>query len=201
MSKMSKNENEPRRRRGRRRPNRDDRASEPNVAARGPADRSGEKRKNPAESETSAAPRTGRRRSRRGGRSQERTAPPPRPRREINADLPREIKFRMPEPPPKREYDVCPICSLPMRDIHSAIAYPPSDQPAHFECVVSRIAEDEHLAPGERVVYLGHGSFGIVQDQSQQGKSRYVVRKRIQFEETERVFGWRKELSPGISRD
>ncbi|HUX51683.1 MAG TPA: hypothetical protein VMW73_12870 [Spirochaetia bacterium] len=196
---MAKNENEPRRRRGRRRPNREDRTPEPNAATRGPVERAGEKRKEPGDSEANSPPRSGRRRSRRGGRSQERT--PPKPKREINADLPREVKFRMPDPPPKREYGVCPICSLPMRDIHSAIAYPPSDQPAHFECVVSRIAEDEHLAPGERVVYLGHGSFGIVQDQSQQGKSRYVVRKRIQFEETERIVGWRKELSPGISRD
>jgi hypothetical protein len=107
----------------------------------------------------------------------------------------------MPEPPPKREYGACPICQQPMRDIHSAIAYPPSDVPAHFECVVKKIAEDEGVKQSERVVYLGNGSFGVVEDQSAQGKSSYVVVRRIQFEERDHPVGWRRELSPGISRD
>lgn len=109
----------------------------------------------------------------------------------------------MPDAPPKREYSACPICGEPMRDIHSAIAFPPSNQPAHFECVTGRIAEQETLAENERVVYLGNGSFGIVADEKTPGVSgsRYMVRKRIQFEDKDTVFDWRKELSPGISRD
>lgn len=123
------------------------------------------------------------------------------PRREINADVPREVKYRMPDPPPKREYGACPICKQPMRDIQSAIAFPPSDEPAHFECVIRRIGEDEALSEHERVIYLGNGSFGIVEDRSGEGDSKYVIRKRIQFEEPEKPVGWRKELSPGISRE
>lgn len=90
-----------------------------------------------------------------------------------------------------------------MRDIHSAIAFAPSNQPAHFDCVVKRIAESESLAEGERVCYLGNGSFGIVVEErgNSQAGSRYTIRKRIQFEDKDMVFDWRKELSPGISRD
>ncbi len=88
-----------------------------------------------------------------------------------------------------------------MRDIQSAIAFPPSDQPAHFECVIRRIGEDEKISESERVVYLGNGSFGIIEDRTASGESKYVIRKRIQFEEPEKAVGWRKELSPGISRE
>ncbi len=88
-----------------------------------------------------------------------------------------------------------------MRDIQSAIALPPNNEPAHFECVVRKIAEDERIGPKDRVAYLGHGSFGIIQDESSSGASRYAIKKRIQFEEPDRSVMWRKELSPGISRD
>jgi len=115
--------------------------------------------------------------------------------------VPREVKYRMPDPPPTREYGACPICNQPMRDIQSAIAFPPSDQPAHFECVIRRIGEDEKISESERVVYLGNGSFGIIEDRTASGESKYVIRKRIQFEEPEKAVGWRKELSPGISRE
>ncbi|WP_455381206.1 hypothetical protein [Salinispira pacifica] len=164
---MARNNNDQRRRRGRRRFNRN-------------SDKSGDKGAGQRES----------------GQKREKG-----PRREINADLPREVKFRMPDPPPKREYGSCPICSQPMRDIQSAIAFPPGNEPAHFECVVRRIGEDEHISSGERVVYLGNGSFGIVEDQSAAGDSKYVIKRRIQFEEPDRSIAWRKELSPGISRD
>ena len=107
----------------------------------------------------------------------------------------------MPEPPPKREYGACPICSQPMRNIQSAIALPPNNEPAHFECVIRKIGEDERIGPKDRVAYLGNGSFGIIQDDSSSGASRYVIKKRIQFEEADKSVTWRKELSPGISRD
>ena len=198
---MAKGENEPRRRRGRRK-------SSAGEERKGETGTRGGAQGRPAADERAGATgggaktggRSGRRRGRRSGRGGE-SRQRPAVRREINADLPNEVKFRMPEPPPKREYDVCPICNQPMRDIHSAIAFPPSDVPAHFECVIRSISEGEKLAENERVVYLGNGSFGVVQDQSGQGKSHYVVVRRIQFEERDRVVQWRRELSPGISRD
>ena len=138
---------------------------------------------------------------RRGRRRPGRRSEPPPPKREINAGLPDEVKYRMPPPPPRRDYGACPICSQPMRDINSAIAFPPSNEPAHFECVLRNIAATEDLAQGERVCYLGNGSFGIIADKSKAGESRYVIRKRIQFEDAEGELPWRKELSPGISRE
>jgi len=106
----------------------------------------------------------------------------------------------MPPTVPKREYEPCPISGEPISNIYTAIADPVSGRPANFDSVIARIAESEELAENERVVYMGRGSFGILVDEKGK-KPRYYVRKRIQFEDEHETYNWRKELSPGISRD
>ena len=71
---------------------------------------------------------------------------------------------------------------------------------ANFDRVIQRLAESEELQPNEAICYLGRGSFGILVDQKGK-KPRYFVRKRIQFEDEHEKYTWRRELSPGISRD
>jgi hypothetical protein len=41
----------------------------------------------------------------------------------------------------------------------------------------------------------------VVEDRKENGKKRVVIKKRIEFETGRTVGEWRKELSPGISRD
>lgn len=107
----------------------------------------------------------------------------------------------MPDPIPEREYEPDPLTGEPVEDIYSAIAEPNSGKPANFDSVVKRLEAQEPLQEGERIVYLGKGSFGIVAEESEKGRKRMVIRKRIQYEDTHENYQWRKELSPGISRD
>jgi hypothetical protein len=109
-------------------------------------------------------------------------------------------KHYMPPPVPHREYESCPISGEPIANILTAIADPETGRPANFDSVVSRIAESEDLQENEQICYLGSGSFGILVEQKG-GKPRYHVRKRIQFEDEHEKHTWRRELSPGISRD
>lgn len=106
----------------------------------------------------------------------------------------------MPPPVPVREYEVCPLTGEPITNILTAIADPETGRPANFDGVVERLAASEELQPNEQICYLGRGSFGILVDDKGK-KPRYYVRKRFQFEDEHEKYVWRRELSPGISRD
>ncbi len=89
--------------------------------------------------------------------------------------------------------------------LHTAIAYGDEEAPAHFDCVLELLGERERLAPGERVCYLGSGSFGIVQLPDHGGPSDgsgpsggLVVRKRIPFESNDPPPVWRHELRHNV---
>ncbi|MFW6214900.1 MAG: hypothetical protein ACOC45_03020 [Alkalispirochaetaceae bacterium] len=110
-------------------------------------------------------------------------------------------KHRMPDPVPEREYEPDPLTGEPVEDIYSAIAEPNTGRPANFESVIKRLEDQETLREDEKIVYLGKGSFGVIGEEREKGKSRLVIRKRIQYEDTHEDYPWRKELSPGISRD
>jgi len=110
-------------------------------------------------------------------------------------------KHKLPDPIPEREYEPDPLTGEPVEDIFSAIAEPHSGKPANFESVVKRLEEQEAPEEGERICYLGKGSFGLITEEKEKGKTTLVVKKRIQYEDTHEDYQWRKELSPGISRD
>ena len=110
-------------------------------------------------------------------------------------------KHFMPPPRPEREYGNDPITGEPISDILSAIADPSTGEPSNFESVLRRIEESHELKDGERVAYVGAGEFGIVSEETVEGKKRLVVRERIHYEDSRRPYPWRRELSPGISKD
>ncbi len=106
----------------------------------------------------------------------------------------------MPPPVPRRDYGPDPINGEPLQDILTAIADPSSGKPANFDTVLKQLEEQEQLSENERIVYVGKGSFGVLVE-NRSAKPRYSIRKRIQFEDEFEKYPWRKELSPGISRD
>lgn len=110
-------------------------------------------------------------------------------------------KHYMPEPPPKREYPPCPISGEPIDDPYSAVEDPETGQPARLESVIRKLSESERLGPNERIAYIGQGAFGVVEERKENGKKRVTVKKRIEYESGRDPQEWRKELSPGISRD
>lgn len=107
----------------------------------------------------------------------------------------------MPDPPPHREYPPCPLSGEPIDDIYSAVADPRTGNPVRIESVVAKFTEQESLGPDERICYVGEGQFGVVRETVQNGKSVLEIVKRIPYEDHHEKQPWRKELSPGISRD
>ena len=76
----------------------------------------------------------------------------------------------------------CPICGEPVRDQKTAIYTPEAHKLAHFDCVVQEITKHEGLQPGEKITYLGKGTFGIVSYLASGAGVPFTVRKRIPYE-------------------
>ena len=88
----------------------------------------------------------------------------------------------------------CPICGKPVRDLASALTHKIARQPAHFDCVMHELRDANEVAPQERICYLGGGSFGILEFHPPGGPTKFVIRKRIQYEEKELPQEWKKTL-------
>jgi hypothetical protein len=94
---------------------------------------------------------------------------------------------------PRIDFPECPLCQKAVRDLTSAITHRESGQPAHFDCILKALRTDNAVAQHEKICYLGKGSFGIVQFRQHSGRSSFFIRKRIQYEDTEPIPGWRQQ--------
>ncbi|MBW5388852.1 hypothetical protein [Brachyspira hampsonii] len=91
------------------------------------------------------------------------------------------LKKRMKE---EVERPICPICNEPIYIIEEAIRHNASGELAHFECILDEI-KDNNIADMEeedKIVYLGSGTFGIIQERQNGKNTRFFVRKRINYE-------------------
>ena len=102
--------------------------------------------------------------------------------------------------PRARESVVCPQCGKLIRDMYSAIACHDTQTPAHFECVLKHLKRASNLGPNEKMCYLGGGSFGVIQNRSPQSPMRFLIRKRIQYEDQDETPEWRQRLSYKMHR-
>jgi len=104
------------------------------------------------------------------------------------------------EPPARTEPAVpivlpdCPVCGKQVRELASALTHRVSRQPAHFDCVVRELRESNEVAPEEKICYLGGGTFGILEFRPSSGSPRFVIKKRIPYEEKETPQEWKKPL-------
>jgi hypothetical protein len=126
-----------------------------------------------------------------------REAGPQQPGREGQGQRQREQ--RPPRPEEARDMPACPLCGKPVYDLTTALSTSrEASDPAHFDCVLERVAASETIAPGEKLVYLGSGAFGVVEFKDK-NESLFAVKRRIQWEKEGEKKEWRKGLSSRIS--
>ena len=77
---------------------------------------------------------------------------------------------------------------------HRHLTHRASRLPAHFDCVFRELRDVNGISPQEKLCYLGSGSFGILEFKAPGGPSKFVIRKRIQYEEKETPQEWKKPL-------
>jgi hypothetical protein len=95
------------------------------------------------------------------------------------------------------EHPLCPLCQKPVRELASAIAHRETGSPAHFDCILRLLREENTPGENEKICYLGNGSFGVVQFRGG-SPLRFFVRKRIQYEKTDPPPEWRRQSSRGL---
>ena len=119
----------------------------------------------------------------------------PRDQREQRPSRPEEA----PRQEPPRDMPACPLCGKPVYDLSTALATSrEANEPAHFDCVLERVAASESIAAGEKLVYLGSGAFGVVEFK-EKNDGAFQVKRRIQWEKEGEKKDWRKGISSRIS--
>ena len=100
---------------------------------------------------------------------------------------------------PEIDFPLCPLCHKAVRDLASAITHKESGVPAHFDCILKTLRSVHDVQQNEKICYLGKGSFGIVQFRQNSGPMRFLIRKRIEYEDTEPVPEWRQKPAVNLS--
>jgi hypothetical protein len=79
-----------------------------------------------------------------------------------------------------------------------AISDKATGQAVHFDCIISRISENEKLEQGETIGYIGGGRFGIVRYDNT-GTRSVIVKKIFEWEIKENRAEWRQAVSDHFS--
>ncbi len=78
---------------------------------------------------------------------------------------------------------ICSLCEKPIDSVSQAIGGPQPDQFSHFDCVLRKISEEETLAPGQKVSYIGHGEFAVIEYKKKNYSGGFEIIRRISYEE------------------
>ena len=76
----------------------------------------------------------------------------------------------------------CVICGKPIDAISQSIGGPQPETFSHFDCVLRKIADEEHILPTQKVSYIGRGTFAIIEVQAD---GKFIIIKRIPYENPE----------------
>ncbi|ADK31070.1 hypothetical protein R4M03_07450 [Brachyspira pilosicoli] len=84
----------------------------------------------------------------------------------------------------KSEKAICPICNEPIYIPEEGIMHNVTNKLAHFECILKEIKSnnEEEMEENDKIVYLGSGTFGIIQERKNSKGTKLFVRKRINYE-------------------
>ena len=94
---------------------------------------------------------------------------------------------------PERPKPPCSICGEAIQDITSALSSPEDNSPVHFDCALKIAKEKMNPGEGEKVIYLGKGSFAVVELRAYQNRTLKIAR-RIDWENHEETSEWRRDL-------
>lgn len=107
----------------------------------------------------------------------------------------------MPPAPPSRDYEPDPISGEEVHNPLTAIAHPKTGQPVNIETILGMFRDQEEPSQDQDIAYIGSGAFAVVQTRKQGSRAVVEIVKKLPYENTNERQPWRRELSPGISRD
>ena len=77
------------------------------------------------------------------------------------------------------EKPICPICNKPIYITEEGINHNATGNLAHFECVLNEIKQNNinDIEENDKLVYLGSGTFGIIQERNSGQKLQTLCAK------------------------
>lgn len=94
-------------------------------------------------------------------------------------------KYKSRKPSKQFEPIICAVCGKPIDGISQAIGGPGEQEVSHFECILNSIAEEEQLSPGQKISYIGNGTFAVLEYEKKNFSGKFSIVKRIQIESKE----------------
>ena len=94
---------------------------------------------------------------------------------------------------PDRPKPPCAVCGAPITDITSALAQSTDGAAVHFDCALQSAEAQLKPQNGEKVIYLGSGSFAAVEESAYRQRSLKILRS-FSWENPEAVGSWRIDL-------
>ncbi len=85
---------------------------------------------------------------------------------------------------------VCPVCEEGVKELGNAIDFQ-GQGPTHFDCVLRALNDSERLMPGEKIIYIGSGKFGVINNKKNDSGVPFTLLREITVEDREKTLQWR----------
>jgi hypothetical protein len=79
--------------------------------------------------------------------------------------------------------DPCPLCLQSIGDDPTAIKFGKNQDPAHFNCVLTWLEQNEVLAKGEKIAYIGAGKFAVILHDPKAKSAKLTIVRYLSFSE------------------
>jgi|GEM_PF-5731161 len=86
---------------------------------------------------------------------------------------------------PQKNPVICSMCSKPIEIISTAVSGLESGEIAHLECMAKHYEKVEQVNERQRVLYVGQGSFAVVEYKNAHKQGSFSIVKRITHEDSE----------------
>lgn len=95
---------------------------------------------------------------------------------------------------------ICPKCQKVIVDMASAMNDKASGQLMHFDCALETVQAQEKLSPGEKIVYIGQGRFGVLYFENIHDAKHFQIRRIIETEDRENRAEYRNQMADLFSQ-
>ena len=90
----------------------------------------------------------------------------------------------------------CELCGQSITDITAAIANRGSGKPVHFDCVLAKLSETEHIGQNDKITYIGQGKFAVLHFENIHDMRHFTIKREIEWEARDKErHDWRNEIA------
>ncbi len=96
----------------------------------------------------------------------------------------------------KSKPPVCEICKQPILEVSAAINNSDSNNPVHFDCVLTKLVNEEKPGQNEKVTYIGQGRFAVLHFDNIHDLRHFTIKKIIEWEKRDAPRSeWRDKMA------